>query len=91
MTKINHLNFGDFLNSVGDYSIITPHVIASNHILRYIRAKENSRGGSMETLIKFKDIEIMEFKINEVINLIFILHQYLIIINYYLKITLLVS
>ena len=67
LLKINHLNFGEILENVGIDFIVTPHVIASNHILRYIRAKENSKGGSMESLIRLLDdnIEIMEFKIND--------------------------
>lgn len=67
ITKINHLNFREVLESVGVSSIVTPHVIATSHILRYIRAKENSLGGSMETLLKFMDdnLEIIEFKINK--------------------------
>lgn len=66
ITKINHLNFSEVLDNVGIDFIVTPHVIASNHILRYIRAKENSKGGSMETLIRLLNdkVEIMEFKIN---------------------------
>ena len=65
ITKINHINFVNFLSNLGIKSIITPHVIASNQILRYIRARDNSRGGNMETLIKFNNIEIIEFKIND--------------------------
>ena len=65
ITKINHLNFVNFLKDVGIKSIVTPHIIGSNQIIRYIRAKDNSRGGNMETLIQFKNLEIMEFKINE--------------------------
>ena len=67
ITKINHLNFGKMLESVGLESLFTPHVIASNQILRYIRAKSNSKGGSMESLIRLIDdkVEIMEFIINK--------------------------
>ena len=66
ITKINHLNFEGMLESVGLESLYTPHVIASNQILRYIRAKSNSKGGSMESLIRLMDdkLEIMEFIIN---------------------------
>jgi len=66
ITKINHLNFSEVLENVGIDNIITPHVVASNHILRYIRSKENSIGGNMETLLRFMDeeLEIMEFKVN---------------------------
>ena len=65
ITKINHINFADFLNSININSVVTPHIIASNQILRYVRASYNSRGGNMETLIKFNNIEIIEFKIND--------------------------
>ena len=67
ITKINHLNFGEMLESVGLESVLTPHVIASNQILRYIRAKGNSKGGSMESLLRLIDdkVEIMEFIINK--------------------------
>ena len=67
ITKINHLTFSEIMDSVGIESIFTPHVVATNQILRFIRAKENSLGGNMETLIRTMDdkLEIMEFLINE--------------------------
>jgi len=67
ITKINHLNFGEILDQIGNNTILTPHAVASNHILRYIRAKENSKGGSMESLIRLMNdkVEIMEFGIND--------------------------
>ena len=67
ITKINHLNFGEMLESVGLESLFTPHVIASNQILRYIRSKSNSKGGSMESLVRLIDdkVEIAEFIINK--------------------------
>ena len=43
---------------MGIENIFTPHVIATNHILRYIRAKENSIGGAMETLVRTMDDEL---------------------------------
>lgn len=66
ITKINHLNFSEVLDTVGINNVITPHLVASNQILRYIRAKENSIGGNMETLLRFMDdeLEIMEFKVS---------------------------
>lgn len=67
ITKINHLNFSEILENIGIESVLTPHIIASNHILRYIRSKEASKGGSMESLIRLIDnkIEIVEFIINK--------------------------
>lgn len=67
ITKVNHLTFENIMENVGVETIITPHIVASNQILRYIRAKENSKGGSMETLIRLIDnkLEIMEFIISD--------------------------
>jgi len=66
ITKINHLTFEDIMESVGIETIINPHVVVSNQILRYIRAKENCKGWSMESLVRLIDnkLEIMEFIIN---------------------------
>ena len=67
ITKVNHLTFENIMENVGIETIITPHIVASNQILRYIRAKENSKGGSMETLIRLMEnkLEIMEFIISD--------------------------
>lgn len=67
VTKINHLTFGELIEDIGIESVLTPHVVASNQVLRYIRAKENSKGGSMETLIKILNnkLEIMEFIVDK--------------------------
>lgn len=67
ITKINHLTFSEIMDNVGIESIFTPHVVATNQILRFVRAKENSIGGSMETLIRFMNdnLEIMEFILNK--------------------------
>ena len=66
ITKINHLNFSEILDNIGLENIYTPHVIATNHILRYIRAKENSLGGTMESLVRTMngELDIMEFRVN---------------------------
>lgn len=67
ITKINHLTFIEILENMGIESIITPHVIASNQVLKYIRARENSKGGNMESLTRMMNdkLEIMEFIIGE--------------------------
>ncbi len=67
ITKVNHLTFENIIENVGIDTVITPHVVASNQILRYIRAIENSKGGSMESLVRLMDnkLEIMEFIIKD--------------------------
>lgn len=67
ITKINHLTFENIIENVGIDTVITPHIVASNQILRYIRAIENSKGGSMESLVRLMDnkLEIMEFIIKD--------------------------
>ncbi|MBQ7140776.1 MAG: Trk system potassium transporter TrkA [Bacilli bacterium] len=67
ITKINHLTFNDIVESVGIENVQTPHIIASNQVLKYIRAMENSRGGNMESLVRIMDdkLEMMEFVIND--------------------------
>ncbi len=66
IAKINHLNFSEVVENAGIESIVTPHLVASNQVIRYIRAKENSKGGNMESLIRLMDnkLEIMEFSVN---------------------------
>lgn len=67
ITKINHLTFAEIVEDMGVESIITPHVIASNQVIKYIRARENSIGGNMETLIRLMNdrLEIMEFIVKD--------------------------
>lgn len=72
ITKINHLTFNDIVERVGIENVQTPHIIASNQVLKYIRAMENSKGGNMESLVQLMDdkLEMMEFVINNEFNAI---------------------
>ncbi len=67
VTKINRLEYTSVINQLDLDSIIYPKNITADMILRYVRARSNTRGSSMETLyniIKGK-AEAVEFSIGE--------------------------
>ncbi|MCL2518361.1 MAG: Trk system potassium transporter TrkA [Oscillospiraceae bacterium] len=63
ITKIDRTSFTDLLGSLDLESIISPKTVTSNNILRYIRAMNDTMGGSVQTLYKLVDgkIEALEF------------------------------
>lgn len=66
ITKINHISFGEILEKAGIECVITPHIIAANYILRYVRAMQNSIGSRMDALSHiFNDqAEALEFHVD---------------------------
>lgn len=48
-------------------SIISPKFITAEHIVRYVRAMQNSLGSNVETLYKIVDnqVEALEFRVRE--------------------------
>lgn len=67
ITKVNHISFGEVLSKAGIECVITPHTIAADRIVRYVRAMQSSSGGSMLALSKIVGgkVEAIEFKVNE--------------------------
>ncbi len=67
ITKINHINLGGVLEKANIETVITPHIIATNQIVSYIRAMENGAGSSCEALYKFEEetFEMLEFNVKE--------------------------
>ena len=67
ITKINHINLAGVLEKANIDTVITPHIIASNQIVSYIRAMQNGEGSSCEALYKFEEekFEMLEFNIKE--------------------------
>lgn len=65
ITKVNHIDLNGVIEKANIDSVITPHKIATNQIVKYIRAMQNSETSSCESIYKFKDdiFEILEFKI----------------------------
>jgi len=51
VTKINHITFGGVLEKGGIDCVVTPHMITTQRVVRYIRALQNSEDSSFETLI----------------------------------------
>ena len=67
ITKINHINLGGVLEKANIDTVITPHIIASNQIVSYIRAMQAGEGSSCEAIYKFEEekFEMLEFNIKE--------------------------
>lgn len=65
VTKINHITFGEILEKTGIDCVVTPHVITTHNICRYIRALENSEDSSFESLISLAGgrAEAIEFHV----------------------------
>lgn len=67
ITKVNHINLDGVIESSNLDTIITPHKIATNQIVHYVRAMQNSGGSSCESIYKFADdkFEVLEFNIRD--------------------------
>ncbi len=65
ITKINHIDLNGVIEQANINTVVTPHKIASNQIVRYVKAMENSEQSSSESIYKFnnENFEILEFKI----------------------------
>ena len=63
VTKVNHISFGEVLSKAGIECVVTPHTIAADRIVRYVRAMQSSSGGSMLALSKIVGgkVEAIEF------------------------------
>ncbi len=63
ITKINHINLDGVVDKAGIDSVITPHKIASNQIVRYVRAMQEGESSSCESIYKYpdKNFECIEF------------------------------
>ncbi|MGI6701208.1 MAG: Trk system potassium transporter TrkA [Christensenellales bacterium] len=63
ITKINRLSYHSMLRSSGIESIISPRLITANQIIRFVRAKQNSKGSSVLNLYKIVNAkaEAIEF------------------------------
>ncbi len=66
ITKISRRNLIAILKKVGLESFITPKNIMATRIVRYVRAKQNSKGSNVETLYRILDnqVEALEFNVS---------------------------
>lgn len=67
ITKINRIEYNDVISKLELDSIIYPKNITADKIVRYVRAKQNTLGSSMETLYNLirGEVEVAEFIISE--------------------------
>lgn len=67
VVKVNREYYSEILSSAGIESVVTPRVLVSQQLARYVRAMSNSVGSSMETLYRFADgkVEALEFVVSE--------------------------
>lgn len=67
ITKINHINLSGVIEKSDLDSVITPHKIATNQIVTYVRAMENSKSSSCESIYRFgeNDFELLEFYVKK--------------------------
>ncbi len=65
ITKVNRSNYGQILDTAGINTIITPRDITTNHIIRYVRGMENTKGSEVKTLYRLINsrVEALEFYI----------------------------
>ena len=63
IAKNSRMAYMDILNDLGLDSVISPQIITSSTILRYVRARENSSGTHIERLYRLIDgkAEAIEF------------------------------
>lgn len=64
ITKINRTTFSHIIKSMDLGSVVHPRYIAADHIVRYVRAMQNSLGSNVETLYKIvgNKAEALEFR-----------------------------
>lgn len=63
ITKVHKVTFDDIIQELDLGSIICPKYVVAEHIIRYVRAMQNSIGSNIETLYKIIEdrVEALEF------------------------------
>lgn len=67
ITKINHIDLDGVIEKANIDTIVTPHRIAANHVVKFVRAMQNSKKSSCEAIYKLDDdvFEMQEFFIKK--------------------------
>ena len=67
VTKINRAGFISVISELDLGSVFIPKDIASNLVVRFVRAMQNSRGSNVETLYRLVNgrVEALEFRVTE--------------------------
>jgi trk system potassium uptake protein TrkA len=63
ITKVSNITFPGMLDKMGLDTVISPKIITTDHIIRYVRAMQNSEGSPVETLYRIANegAEALEF------------------------------
>ena len=66
VAKINRMNYTDVIRNMGIDSIVSPKLITTNHILRYVRGLQNAVGNPVNTLYRIigDRMEAIEFTVD---------------------------
>lgn len=67
ITKVNHIDLDGVIEKSNIDSVVTPHKIATNQIVKYIRAMQAGSNSSCEAIYRFENdsFEMLEFKIQK--------------------------
>lgn len=67
ITKVNHIELDGVVEKSNIDSVVTPHKIASNQIVKYIRAMKDGSHSSCEAIYRFENdnYEMIEFKVKD--------------------------
>ena len=70
ITKINHIDLDGIVEQAGIDTVITPHKIATNHIVKYVRAMQNSLKSKCSAVYTFDkcNFEMLEFNVSNDFN-----------------------
>jgi len=65
ITKVNNINLDGVTERAQIDTVVTPHKIATNTIVKYVRAMQHGENSSCESIYKFDDdkFEMVEFKV----------------------------
>ena len=68
ITKVNHINLEGIIEKAAIDTVVTPHKIATNTIVKYGRAMQYGENSSCESIYKFDDdkFEMVEFKVTNI-------------------------
>ncbi len=64
ITKINHIQLDGIIDKANIDTVITPHKIANNHIVKYVRAMKAGEKSSCEAIYKFDDDNFVMLEFN---------------------------
>ena len=67
ITHVHRISYDEIIDSLDIGSVIYPKYLTAEHIIKYVRAMDNSLGSNIETLYRLNDnrVEALEFSVKE--------------------------